>query len=168
MLHRSILLYPICHHVLSPFPPPLHFPLFPSLKVLLIRFVTARTATSREVFRVATAAAEIGEPLAIAPAAQSFVAAVRSTLRERGVLMESLEDYPPLEGKVVLDTHFLTQVCVYESFCICTCKCVCRSGTRGSTLQKVCFERVNKQFMASRAVFCEQVHNITLRTGFQV
>lgn len=87
----------------------------PSWKLLLIRFVTARTATSREVFRVATAAAEMGEPLAIAPAAQSFVAAVRSTLRERGVLMESLEEYPPQEGKVVLDVHFLTQVCV----CVC-------------------------------------------------
>lgn len=109
VLHRAIPLYPSYHNV--PF----------SWKVLLIRFVTARTATSREVFRVATAAAEMGEPLAIAPAAQSFVAAVRSALKERGVLMESLEEFPPQEGKVVLDVHFLTQVCVYESLCSCTC-----------------------------------------------
>lgn len=79
-------------------------------QVLLIRFVTARTATSRDVFRLAAAAAENGQPLAIAPAAQGFVSSVRGALRDRGTLLESLQDCPPQGSKIDIDPQFLSQV----------------------------------------------------------
>lgn len=79
-------------------------------QVLLIRFVTARTATSRDVFRLAAAAAENGQPLAIAPAAQGFVSSVRGALRDRGTLLESLQECPPQRSKIDIDPQFLSQV----------------------------------------------------------
>ncbi|CAN0303912.1 unnamed protein product [Ectocarpus sp. 12 AP-2014] len=79
-------------------------------RVLLIRFVTSRAATSREVFRLAAAAAENGEPLAIAPAAKGFVSSVQRALRDRGALLESLESLPVQKTKVEIDAQFLSQV----------------------------------------------------------
>lgn len=79
-------------------------------QVLLIRFVTARTATCRDVFRLAAAAAENGQPLAIAPAAQGFVSSVRGALRDRGTLLESLQECPPQGSKIDIDPQFLGQV----------------------------------------------------------
>lgn len=72
--------------------------------------MTSRTAACRDVFRLAAAAAENGQPLAIAPAAQDFVSSVRGALRERGTLLESLQECPPQESKIDIDPQFLSQV----------------------------------------------------------
>ena len=97
-------------------------PPLPPRKVLLIRFVALRTAASRDVYRLATAAAESGQPLAIAPAALAFVSTVREALRERGTLLESLEECPAQEGRVELDPPFLDQV---WHVCVRACVRVC-------------------------------------------
>lgn len=91
-------------------PPCLPPPPETTRQVLLIRFMALRTAASRDVFRLATAAAERGQPLAIAPAALAFVSTVREALRERGTLLVSLEECPAQEGRVELDPPFLDQV----------------------------------------------------------
>lgn len=65
---------------------------------------------------MAATAAEIGQPLAIAPAAKGFVSSVKSSLRERGMLLECLEVNLPAvgmggwKGRVDLDPQFLEQV----------------------------------------------------------
>lgn len=87
--------------------------------MLLIRFVTSRTATSREVFRLAAAAAENGEPLAIAPAAKGFVSSVQRALRDRGALLESLEELPVQKTRVEIDPQFLSQVCDARAIDLC-------------------------------------------------
>lgn len=89
-------------------------------QVLLIRFVTARPTSCREALRLAATAAENGQPLAIAPAAQGFVTSVRLALSERRVLLESLEDVPPGDHLVDLDPQFLAQVITLPSWCSLT------------------------------------------------